>query len=81
MRKPIAKDGELLVKWGKELGDEDLFYCFPENFCGMKRDMRLLMLAFERTDIFEGKNLRQHLQERGYDIRTFKFSIRKSQEK
>ena len=81
MRNPKAKAGELIVGWGKQDGDEDLFYCYPGNIHEMKRDMRLLMLAFETIDLFDGKNLRESLAERGYDIRTLKFSIRKKSEK
>lgn len=79
LRTPKAKDGELLVKYGKEYGDEDLFYCYPDNECGMKRDSRLLSMAFERTVIFpeDGRTLRQELEARGYDITTLKFSVMK----
>lgn len=78
-RKPQAKDGELLVKYGKENGDEDLFYCYPDNECGMRRDSKMLMLVFERTVIFpeDGRTLRQELEARGYDITTLKFSVKK----
>jgi len=76
-RTPKAKDGELLVKYGQEYGDRDLFYCYPENECGMKRDSRILMMAFEREKILGGKTLRQELEARGYDITTLKFSIKK----
>lgn len=75
-RVPKAKAGELLVKFGKQFGDEDLFYCYPDNDCGMKRDSRLLMLAFERP-LLDGKTLRQELEARGYDITTLKFSVMK----
>jgi hypothetical protein len=74
-RMPVAKKGELLVKYGKEYGDEDLFYCYPDNDCGMKRDSKLLMLAFERPLQLNGLTLRQELEARGYDITTLKFSV------
>lgn len=74
---PNAKNGELLVKYGQEYGDRDLFYCWPENECGMKRDSRLVMMALERNKVFEGKSLREELESRGYDITTLKFSIMK----
>ena len=79
LRTPKAKDGELLVKYGKEYGDEDLFYCCPENECGMNRDSKMLMLAFERSVIFkeDGRTLRQELEARGYDIASLKFSVMK----
>ena len=76
-RTPVAKNGELLVKYGQEHGDRDLYYCYPENECGMKRDSKMLMLAFESADTFDGKTLRKELEDRGYDIETLKFSIRK----
>lgn len=81
-RRPKAKPGELLVRYGREYGDEDLFYCYPENGCGMSRDSRLLMQAFERTVLFKeiGRTLRQELELRGYDITTLKFSIMKKPE-
>lgn len=80
-RKPVAKPGELLVKWGKEYGDEDLYYCFPDNECGMSRDSRLMSCAFESTVLFkeDGRTLRQELEARGYDIKTLKFSIMKKE--
>ena len=80
-RAPVAKPGELLVKYGQEYGDHYLFYCWPGNDCGMKRDSKMLMAAFERTVIFteDGRTLRQELEARGYDITTLKFSIMKKQ--
>lgn len=79
LRAPKAKAGELLVKYGKEFGDEDLFYCYPDNECGMKRDSKMLMHAFERAAVFheDGRTLRQELEARGYDITTLKFSVMK----
>ena len=81
-RKPRAKDGELLVAYGKSDGEEDIFYCYPDNECGMKRDSKMLSYAFERTVIFQedGRNLREELEARGYDITTMKFSIMKKKD-
>lgn len=76
-RMPVAKDGELLVKYGQEHGERDLFYCWPENGEGMKRDSGIVMNAFEVADVYEGRSLRQELELRGYDITTLKFSIKK----
>ena len=76
-RKPVAKDGELLVKFGQEYGDKDLFYCWPDNEVGMKRDSRVVMHAFESLKLLDGKTLREELVARGYDITTLKFSIKK----
>ncbi len=77
LRTPNAKDGQLLVKYGQEHGDRDLFYCWPENRSNMKADSRLLMLALEGVEIHDGKSLRKLLEERGYDITTLKFTIQK----
>ncbi len=77
-RTPQAKEGELLVKYGQEYGDKDLYYCYPENECGMRRDSKILMWAFERPiDLLDGKTLREELVRRGYDITTLKFTIKK----
>jgi hypothetical protein len=72
------KPGELLVKYGKEPGDNpDLLYCWPENTCGMRRDSRIVMNALERIPVFEGRTLREELEARGYDITTLRLSIKK----
>jgi hypothetical protein len=74
-RCPVAKEGELLAKYGKHEGDLDIFYCYTAP--AAKSDSRILSTAFEETKIFDGKTLRQILIERGYDITTFKFIIKK----
>lgn len=78
-RQPIPKPGELLVKYGRPGHGEspDLVYTWPENTCGMRRDSRILMVAIEELKVFEGRTLRQELEARGYDIRTFRLSIKK----
>lgn len=78
-RTPKAKDGELLVKYGKGDDGEDLYYCHPDNTVGMNRDSRLLRFVFERIVVFpeDGRTLRQELEARGYDISTLKFSVMK----
>ena len=76
-RKPEAKPGEILAKYGQEYGEKDLFYCWPPNDAGMKSDTHLLMTAIERVKIHDDKSLRQLLEERGYDITTFKLTVRK----
>lgn len=73
----MVKAGELLVKYGKYEGGEDLFYFWPENDCGMRRDSNLVMLAFERVPVLDDKSLRKELELRGYDITTLRFSIQK----
>ena len=72
-RTPKAKPGELLVKYGQEHGDLDLYFCYGGKGA-TSRDSKMLMLAFER-DIGFGKSLREELEERGYDITTLKFSV------
>jgi len=79
-RKPIAKDGELLAKYGQEYGERDIYYCRPDNECGMRRDCRILARALEENEVHEGRSLRQELERRGYDITTLKFSIMKLKE-
>jgi len=78
-RKPNAKDGELLVKYGQEDGQKDLHYCYPENETRMSADSRIVMLAFESTNLINDKTLRKELEDRGYDITTLKFSIMKKE--
>ena len=78
-RTPKAKDGELLVKFGQEHGDKDLYYCYPQNECGMKNDSKIVTHAFERADVLNGKTLRKELEDRGYDITSLKFSIKKKE--
>ena len=76
-RTPSAKEGELLVKYGKNRGELDIFYCWRGDF-QMKRDSKLLSFAFEEVPLLSNqKSLRQELIDRGYDITTFKFSIQK----
>ncbi len=76
-RTPKAKEGELLVQYGKSEGEIDLMYCWPDNDGGMKYDSKLLMQAIEGDVMLNGKSLRHELTERGYDITTLKFSIKK----
>lgn len=76
-RTPAAKEGELLVKYGQQYGEHDLFYCYPANECGMRADSRLLVAAFESVAIHDGKTLRTLLEERGYDITTLKLTVKK----
>lgn len=77
LTRPKAKDGELLVKYGRADGETDLLYCWPDNDGGMKYDTKLLMRAFEGDVMLNGKSLRRELEARGYDITTLQFSIKK----
>lgn len=72
-RAPVAKPGQLLVKYGQEHGDQDLYFCHGGDGAS-KRDANLLILAFSR-DLGNGKSLRQELEARGYDITTLRLSV------
>ena len=76
-RTPKAKPDELKIAYGKEPHDNpDLFYCHGGG--GAHRcDARLLSHFIENVTYFEDRNLRQELENRGYDITTLKFSIMK----
>jgi len=66
----------LAAKFGKSHDGLDIYYCYGASGA-TKADGKLLMLAFERIDMVNGKSLRQELTDRGYDITTLKFSIMK----
>ena len=74
-REPKSKPNELLVKYGKSCGELDLFYCHDGE--AHRCDSRLLSIAFEGTQIIGEGTLREQLEQRGYDITTLRFSIRK----
>lgn len=75
-RTPTAKPGELKAAYGRSEYDTslDLQYAWGADGAG-KADARVLMSALEDADVFDGKNLRQVLTDRGYDITTLRFSI------
>lgn len=75
-RTPTAKAGELLVKYGKEFGDEDLFYCYGGEGA-THGDSNLVMSAFNNEKLYNGNGLIKELELRGYDIKTLTFSIKK----
>jgi len=77
-RAPHAEPGQLLVKYGRSEGEEDLFYCHGGGGAN-KCDSRLLSHFFEGVNWPDGLNLRQELDDRGYDITTLKFSIMKKE--
>jgi hypothetical protein len=60
---------ELRIDWSKK--EKDLL------FHSMSSPDGHLMHVFTHYVQFDGKTLRQALEERGYDITTLKFSIRK----
>lgn len=68
----------MLVKYGQKDGDRDLFYCWPDNDGEMRFDSMILMYALEKAEIHDGKTLRKFLEERRYDITTFKLTVQKA---
>ncbi len=78
-RTPTTKAGQLLIKYGQERGDHDLYFCYGGGGA-TKRDSRLLSFAFERDLGLGFGTLRQELEARGYDITTLKFSVMKRTE-
>ena len=75
----MAKPGELKVRFGVNPDDtssKDLLYEWGGSGAD-RSDARVMMRAFEDTPVFDGKTLRQVLTERGYDMSTFKFSIKR----
>lgn len=73
-----AKPGELKAAYGRcaYSGDLDLWYAWGAGGA-CKADSRVLSTALEGVAVYEGKTLREVLEERGYDITTLKFSIQK----
>ncbi len=78
-RMPVAKNGELLVKYGKLDGTNQLLYCYPDNTTRMRGDSNLLIYFFEGKPLDPKKSLIEELTDRGYDITTLKFSIMKKE--
>lgn len=77
LRKVEAKPGELKAAYGKnDSGDADLQYAWGGKGVG-KWDAHLLAYALQGTAVHEGRTLVQELEERGFDVTTLKFSIRK----
>lgn len=77
-REPVAKPGELKAQFGKERFSDapDLLYAWGGSGAS-KSDSRVVSAALEEVPVFDGKPLRQVLKERGYDITTLRFSIRR----
>lgn len=74
-RTPKAKPGELLVKYGQEYGDRDLFFCYGGEGA-TRRDSNVVMLAFNGDLKLGNGSLVKELEARGYDITTLKFSVK-----
>lgn len=73
-RTPRAKPGELLIRYGQEDGERDLYYCHGGEGA-TRADTNLLMDAFNTTKLLSGKTLIEELTARGYDLETLRFSI------
>jgi len=74
-----AKPGELKVAYGIAGAGErpDVVYAYGgEGAC--KADGYILGQALEGVKILDGKTLRQLLEERGYDIRTLRVSVKQA---
>lgn len=76
IRVPTAKPGELKACYGRaERGDTpDLCYVWGGGGAE-SADGRVLSQALEGAEVFDGKNLRQELEARGYDLTTLRFTI------
>jgi len=74
-RTPKAKPGELLVKYGQEHGDRDLYFCYGAGGA-TRRDSNVVMMAFNsELKLGNGNSLVKELEARGYDITTLKFTV------
>jgi hypothetical protein len=85
-RRPKAKPGELLVKWGYSKDDgEDIFYVnggdgasqwdrsYMHGVFGVAR----MTLNYSTNQIKFEPSVLEELEARGYDLTTLRFSIRK----
>jgi hypothetical protein len=72
-RTPTAKPGELLIKYGQEHGERDLYFCYGGDGA-TRRDTSFLYWLFNQ-ELEKGIKVREELESRGYDITTLKFSI------
>lgn len=77
-RVPAAKPGELLARYGRvdrHNGPSIVYAWGAGGAC--KADSRVLSSALEEVLVHNGKTLAAVLIERGYDIETLRFSIRR----
>lgn len=74
IRRKHWKDGWLTAWWGRQYRGErkDLHYGFP-----CSPDGHFLHNSFNHVKGLDGKPFIQELEERGYDITTLQFSIRR----
>lgn len=77
-RKIVAEPGELKIGYGtcEPGGRPDLVYAYGGGGT-RKADGIVLSMAFEQIEVLDGKTLRQLLEERGYDIKTLRFTVRR----
>jgi len=69
-----SEDGWLSAYWGRERRNEpkDLMYDSP-----CSPDGHLLHHAFSYVEVSPGKTFVQELEDRGYDITTLQFSVKR----
>lgn len=75
-RTPKAKPGQLIARYGREVGGQSLQILYAwggEGAC--KSDSRIVMRALEDLPLLGGKTLVEELIARGYDITTLRFSV------
>lgn len=67
-------DGWLTAYWGREelRGKKELIFGSP-----CKPDAGLLNIAFTHTPLLWGRDFLTELEERGYDVTTIQFSIKR----
>lgn len=78
-RKPPKrmKDGELSASYGY-LHDEDGEAIYYTNGPGCRSaDARVLAHAIEGVEVYDKKSLVKVLEDRGYDLKTIRFTIQK----
>jgi hypothetical protein len=71
-----AKPGQLVGRWGRPSSGEapDVIWAWGGDGAA-KSDANCVGSAFEHYEVMPGKTLRALLDDRGYDIKTLRFSI------
>ena len=73
---PVAKEGQLMAKWGRPEQGEPPEIVYAWGGAGAcKRDAGILMRALGGLEVIDGKTPAQELEARGYDLSTLKFTI------
>lgn len=75
MRK--AKDGELISFFGKKYGESDVYYDWGKGCAGADARLVNYVLSHVKIPNTDNKNLLEELADRGYDLSTLRFSIKK----